>query len=105
MRTLAVFVTLACVYFGSWQWLRDRAEQDVARAVGKNKWLVIENRPHVPFIITVSQNVEIHDPSPIDFGRYRIVKRRDYYAWVFGWTVKLPYTTHENTADPPVYVS
>ena len=118
MRTLVVFVTLVCLYFGSWPWLRERAERDVVAVVEPDVVDVVEQSDSVtyptdkgsvtsssiPLVVSVSTTgyfaVKSYQAPPGGQVLHDFEPRttRNYYLWLFGWTVKLPYS---RTIGPP----
>src|SRR5689334_9886166 len=89
VRTLAIVVTLACVYFGLWTLTQREAARQYSIAVDKttrffddeNSTLAIMNsRSPLPLLISRD---EVRFERP---GLYP----RCYYLWLFGPMVKLP---------------
>jgi hypothetical protein len=87
VRTLAIFITLICLFFGGWEGTKRRASYER-----------VEGFPSEcigPFVIA-------RDWSNWSGGsRYR----REYHVWLLGPTVKLPYERefddfYENTSLP-----
>ena len=108
VRTLAIFVTLICLYFGLWPWVKDKALLDVAefaqRQTLANYQTVVQGSTQNDTLPAVV--LDFHEPSTVipfvisgrqwDF-RVRKTKPqavysgRRYYVWFFGLKVRLPY--------------
>ena len=105
VRTLAVVVTLVCAYFGSWPWLESQALRDVDGAATRACNTYFERNETTfsqmgviysgfqtmlpdstaPYVVCVHE-ATLHKAS----GTWRW--RRRYYAWMFGPTLRLPFT-------------
>ncbi len=104
VRTLAIFVTLVCAYFGAWE---------PTRKYGVTKQgFVINQRPINPFNKLAARNApywvcvyRVNSPMPliltydlfddggqdsVSFGP-RFSKPRFFYLWLFGPKIKLPF--------------
>ncbi len=112
VRTLAIMVTVICLYFGSWLWVRDRALLDVAeftrRKTLANLQTVVQGSSQnatisadvfdfhdpstvIPFVISVRQwDFTILKPKPLTL-KTAAYSGRKYYVWLFGLKVRLPY--------------
>lgn len=85
LRTLGIFVTLVCLYFGIWELTKNYAI-DINRHAIPYRWenddVLIVNAP-MPFVMK-----SMAVPNQ---GRFRLVER--YYLWLLGPTLQLPYVS------------
>ncbi len=101
VRTLGILITLACVYFGSWPWLEERATKDVQIAAENrfdhdfveagSSYFMYNGPPlfrpssKLPFILSVDEST---------FDKLTVAGwHKRHYLWLFGWTLRLPITT------------
>ncbi len=115
-------VTLICLYFGSWPWVRDKALLDVAefahektianfKTVHRNATIEIDaldfSEPFapVPFVVSVKQ---WDLPDIKQSFKTAVLSSRKYYIWFFGLKVRLPYegpprqrTKRHSSAESP----
>ncbi len=82
VRTLAIFVTLVCVYFGAWEATKRYGPRSISDDV-----LVLEEPP-APFIV---RGYLLEYQPMTSLSDIRILATRRYYIWLFGPTIKLPY--------------
>ena len=95
VRTLAIFVTLVCAYFGAWEATKRFGvpKGNVGhRSLGDAYAAVINAWSPVPFLIICNET------SPFDDDSQR------YYLWLFGPTIKLPFESelHDRNALIPM---
>ena len=89
VRTLAIFVTLVCAYFGAWEAtkrygvpdMRPRAGIVVGLRAPKYGWL--EAGSPMPFV-TWKEQIGITRTGKLGIG-----VRREYSFWFFGWGCEL----------------
>ncbi len=87
-RTMLIFVTLFCVYFGCWPATKSQGSKDVAAYVwGPNSGLSVD--PIAPFLLK-NEVLEIH-PKPN--GLQKIAFESTYYLWCLGFVAEVPFTT------------
>ena len=105
-------VTVICLYFGSWPWVREKALLDVAEFARKktlaNLQTVVQGSSQnatisadvfdshepstvIPFVISVRQwDFTILKTKPLSL-KTAVYSGRTYYVWFFGLKVRLPY--------------
>jgi hypothetical protein len=93
LRTLAILVTLACLYLGCWIPTSTYGVRDVQKQVALETTLKTKVPvPKAPLILEVSTS-----SAYVFSGTPSSVVTRDYYFWFFGWVAKLPYlSTHDD---------
>jgi hypothetical protein len=86
VRTLAIFVTLVCAYFGVWEatkrWAIDEDFESYLEPDGTLQDVYTDPFCPMPFIF--SKDIRIYDSEGL------LDIRRPYYLWLFGPTVRLP---------------
>jgi hypothetical protein len=84
VRTLAIFITLVCAYFGAWEvtktWGLPTEWPYRDPSTDTNVW--IASSP-VPFVVRYELKFSPHLPD-----------RSHYYLWLFGPQVKLPFESN-----------
>lgn len=88
LRTLLILVAGLSVGLGVWTRSKSRAFVDVQTHVAANGLVVSPSAlPTFPFVVPVVTGASF---SPQSIG-YTGLYRRQYYFWMFGLIVKLPY--------------
>ena len=106
VRTLAIFVTLACAYFGAWEATKKYGQPRLSETL-VNRMASFSGsffmRTPAPFLIAADE----HDPAVSRlYGNKVEPYVRRYYFWFFGLIVQLPPETNcpssalERFADP-----
>jgi hypothetical protein len=107
VRTLAIFVTLVCVYFATWEATKKHGPQAVVLAKYPElapRWVEDFYLPDerakgsvavpMPFVVTwlrpIPQGNNLRPPE----------YTRDYYLWFNGWTTRVPPQKTELTKHP-----
>ncbi len=88
VRTLAIFVTLVCCYFGAWE-----ATKRWGMPLGPT-YVVLKARDGTPRKVRLGSTNE-SSPMPLVIGRDEMLgysaPTRHYYLWLFGLKFKLPF--------------
>jgi hypothetical protein len=82
VRTLAIFVTLVCVYFAAWGTTKRYASLRVATCTDG----IMETGSSFPLVIWKNE-VEARQLA----NGFTILRPRRFYLWVFGPEFKLPF--------------
>ncbi len=95
VRTLAIFVTLVCAYFGAWEATKrygvpPKAKENslVVGEVNRTVVNVIDGSSPMPLIVRQS---EIEVGHPFEFVYSKTEPSDKYYLWLFGPKIKLPF--------------
>jgi hypothetical protein len=97
VRTLAIFVTLVCAYFGAWETTKRYAKKHYQQGIkdygDDDKALMIKQTTAPLPLLVVRKEVQYEFLPNATFKReYRV----SYYLWLLGPKVKLPF---ESTWD------
>ena len=89
VRTLVIFVTLVCAYFGAWEATKKWGCKKVDRLPiqwvgGETSYADFSQRSPAPFIVCGDE--------PFTKG-WSSGYRTTYYLWLFGPKIKLPFKT------------
>jgi hypothetical protein len=88
VRTLTIFVTLVCAYFGAWEATKRyvRSDRSVFTTTPGSPPYVMDVDSPMPLLVCRDEvDYFYHDD-----GRALIYYPRRYYVWLFGPTVRLP---------------
>ena len=86
VRTLFIFVTLVCTYFGAWMATKKYGVPQFGTGTSPMPFVVCQNTITVNFA-----------PN----GREILMGPRFYHVWLFGPTIKLPFEWHPSKRLPP----
>ncbi len=91
VRTLAIFLTLVCVYFGAWEATKKYGVRKVSSDVISESEHVRFSKAPGPSLVLVdvhrrSERIKTNDGYVIHFIPVRL-----YYVWLFGPKIKLPF--------------
>jgi hypothetical protein len=96
VRTLAIFVTLVCAYFGAWEATKYYALGSPVKIHtsdhGEQKWVVTLDSCPAPFVLWRDEHLPDRERG------YHWPGARRYYLWFFGAEFQLAY---ESMADMP----
>ena len=91
LRTLVIFMTLVCVYFGAWETTKRFGIPDVTKFVETHDRefspKVLEANSALPCWVRVRQRREASDPSSKTSWAFNFY--RSDYLWMFGWILHL----------------
>ena len=91
LRTLVIFVTLVCVYFGAWEATKTfgvpAVEEFAVKGHGEFGRRIADPHSPMPFCVHVTRH-RLDYPSPAGGGLMMRYYRR-YYLWFFGLIVHL----------------
>jgi hypothetical protein len=106
VRTLTIFITLVCIYFGAWEATKRYGvikNPDVSKSQGSAriniladtlppKTITVDSSSPAPLIVSRSEYIsEYFVKSHVD-RQYSVVNGPvHYYLWLFGPTFKLPF--------------
>jgi hypothetical protein len=98
IRTLTIFVTLVCAYFGAWEATK-KYGVDKKPEFPVREQLFIESHSPAPLLVSthvmesvppVPETAQKIAPSS-GWHEVRMVESRKYYLWLFGPRLKLPF--------------
>ena len=90
IRTLAIFVTLACVYFGTWELTKRHGVNRLEKSLSESGNGYVPGGAYSPaplIICTVEYDFKMLNQVMIANGS---IGRRRNYVWFFGRIMKLP---------------
>jgi hypothetical protein len=98
VRTLAIFVTLLCAYFGVWEATKRYGVKPMQGRI-LNNYRVLRGGSPGPLLISCFQEgpVVLHDGCTYA-GAMMVVKTQ--YLWLFGPAIRLPW---ESRVESPIY--
>ena len=86
IRTLAIFVTLVCAYFGAWEATK---RYGLERGLSDDLDMPLREESPAPFIVLQSGSFE--GPRKKLSNPYRAISTRTrIYIWFFGLKIKFP---------------
>ena len=88
LRTLFIFVTLVCFYFGAWEVTKTFGVPAVSKFAKNDEPLyfcVDDAKSPLPFCVRVNQTNLLF--LPFDSWDVNIPQHRRDYLWIFGWIV------------------
>ena len=87
VRTLAIFVTLVCAYFGAWEATK---RYGIPGSKLKSKYVKSGSAPGPCLIV-----LDVLEPGERDNTQWGCViefeRVRNYHLWLFGRTIKVPF--------------
>jgi hypothetical protein len=94
LRTLAILLTIVCLYFACWIPTTTTGVRDVGyRLASESVYSADGNQfratPKVPLILEWSGETTFVTSSTV------VLRKTSYYFWFFGWVAKLPFTTQQ----------
>jgi hypothetical protein len=93
IRTLAIFVTLVCAYFGAWEATKRHAANQFRSnpfETGSETIYIVEATAPFPFIVRQKESVVLWNGPLRFYVQYKSKMLVHYYLWLFGLKVKLP---------------
>lgn len=97
MRTLAIVVTLACVYFGGWQATKHWGIPQIRASLNATGNVETVEAP-LPFLVRA---VGFRNEGGTASGKFWNVEEHytRYSLWLFGLTIELPFGHTETSTD------
>ena len=106
LRSLFALVLLVAAYFGSWPWLEEQAQRDADAAAYSRLIQTLQADADDDWDIDIDDSLDCHAdslaPYIIVVGHWGTDSRGaitdwqfSYYLWLFGCTVRLPWTTEQ----------
>jgi hypothetical protein len=87
VRTLAIFVTLVCVYFAAWEATKTSGVIDILPSAPSHENLISP----IPLVLSRDVNGERNYWRDSNTYVSQGYVRRQYFIWLFGPIIKLPY--------------
>lgn len=88
IRTLGIFVTLVCAYFGTWEVTKKFGVPKTPIKVDSDGGMIVDAGSTIPFVIWQDET----DNGFIGVNRLVFINpKRCFYIWVFGARIKLPF--------------
>ncbi len=120
VRTLAIFLTLFCAYFGAWETTKMAAREQLSNVQQEpvtlptlpSTWLSVHGvSSPLPLLMCQELTAYTYVPDPKRWHLlghpkerppyYLVVTRpRRYYVWIFGPKIKLPFESKWQSPEP-----
>jgi hypothetical protein len=93
VRTLVIFVTLVCVYFGVWEATKRYGVPSTPKLIDSESEMIVHAGSPMPLVVWQDET----ENGFISINRSVFVNpRRRFYLWLFGVRITLPFESAWN---------